>query len=92
MASSLDVTKVAALITETLPDLAIVTLGPSMTHALDLIAEIVHEASSPVIALLPTDNPDYVLEAARRGVFASVVDASREELRAAIEVTLQRFR
>lgn len=34
------------LTTETLPDLSIVTLGPSSGHALDLIPEIVREASS----------------------------------------------
>lgn len=91
VAKSTDIPKVAALTAETLPDIAIVTLGPSSDHALDLITEIVREASSPVIALLATDDPAYVSEAARRGVFASIVDASREELRAAIDVALRRF-
>lgn len=92
VSSSTDIAKVAELAAETNPDIAIVTLGPSSEHALDLISEIVREASSPVIALLATDDPAYVSEAARRGVFASIVDASREELRAAIEVALHRFK
>lgn len=91
VASGLDVRKVAALTTETNPDVALVTLGDSPEHALDLIGEIVREASSPVIALLATDDREYIREAARRGVFAYIVDTSDEELQSTIEITLQRF-
>ncbi|HLY93979.1 MAG TPA: ANTAR domain-containing protein, partial [Gaiellaceae bacterium] len=69
----------------------LVGLGLSSDHALDLIGEIVHEASCPVIALLHARDPAYVKEAAKRGVFAYIVDTTPEELQSAIDITLQRF-
>ncbi|HEY6052719.1 MAG TPA: ANTAR domain-containing protein, partial [Gaiellaceae bacterium] len=66
-------------------------LGLSSQHALELIERIVHESSCPVIALLSTEDPTYVREAAKRGVFAYIVDTTPEELQSAIEITLQRF-
>jgi response regulator NasT len=73
------------------PDVAIVGLGISSEHALDLISEIVREASCPVIALLHANDPAYIHEAAKRGVFAYIVDGNPEELQSAIDITLQRF-
>jgi AmiR/NasT family two-component response regulator len=73
------------------PDVAIVGLGVSWEHALDLIAEIVREASCPVIALLHANDPAYIREAAKRGVFAYIIDGTAEELQSAIDITLQRF-
>ena len=73
------------------PDVAIVGLGLSSEHALELISEIVREASCPVIALLHANDPAYIHEAAKRGVFAYIVDGSPEELQSAIDITLQRF-
>ena len=73
------------------PDVALVGLGSSSDHALELITEIVREASCPVIALLSAKDPAYVHEAAKRGVFAYIVDGSPEELQSAIDITLQRF-
>jgi two-component system, response regulator / RNA-binding antiterminator len=73
------------------PDIAIVGLGLSSEHALDLISEIVREASCPVIALLHANDPSYIHEAAKRGVFAYIIDGTPEELQSAIDITLQRF-
>ena len=73
------------------PDIALVGLGSSSEHALELISEIVHEASCPVIAILHTGDPAYVHEAAKRGVFAYIVDGTPDELQSAIDITLQRF-
>lgn len=73
------------------PDVALVGLGLSSEHALDLITEIVREASCPVIALLSARDPAYVHEAAKRGVFAYIVDGDADELQSAIDITLQRF-
>ncbi len=73
------------------PDVAMVGLGLSSDHALDLITEIVREASCPVIALLHANDPAYIHEAAKRGVFAYIVDGTPEELQSAIDITLQRF-
>ena len=73
------------------PDVALVGLGLSSEHALDLIAEIVRESACPVIALLSAKDPGYVREAAKRGVFAYILDGDPQELQSAIDITLQRF-
>jgi AmiR/NasT family two-component response regulator len=73
------------------PDVALVGLGLSSEHALELITEIVREASCPVIALLTAKDPGYVHEAAKRGVFAYIVDGDPAELQSAIDITRQRF-
>ena len=56
-----------------LPDVALVGLGGDPEHALSMISNVVHEAPCPVIALLDFDDPEYVNEAAKRGVFAYVI-------------------
>lgn len=91
IASEIDVREVGAVTARERPDVALVGLGLSSDHALELIAEIVHEASCPVIALLTARDPSYIREAAKRGVFAYIVDAHAEELQSAIDITLQRF-
>ena len=87
----IDVSEVGAMTAREHPDVALVGLGLSSEHALDLIGEIVREASCPVIALLHARDPAYVKEAAKRGVFAYIVDTTPEELQSAIDITLQRF-
>lgn len=91
IAREVDVRAVAAVTARERPDVALVGLGLSSQHALELIEQIVHESSCPVIALLSAENPAYVREAAKRGVFAYLVDTTPEELQGAIDVTLQRF-
>src|SRR5436189_2106534 len=91
IAREIYVKEVGALTAREQPDVAIVGLGLSSEHALELIGEIVREASCPVIALLHANDPAYVHEAAKRGVFAYIVDATPEELQSAIDITLQRF-
>jgi len=91
IAREIDVTAVAAVTAREHPDVALVGLGLSSQHALELIEQIVHESSCPVIALLSAEDPAYVREAAKRGVFAYLVDTTPDELQSAIDVTLQRF-
>jgi response regulator NasT len=91
IAREIDVTEVGAVTARERPDVALVGLGLHSEHALELISEIVREASCPVIALLSTKDPSYVREAAKRGVFAYIVDSSPDELQSAIDITLQRF-
>ena len=91
IAREIDVTAVAAVTAREHPDVALVGLGLSSQHALELIEQIVQESSCPVIALLSAEDPAYVREAAKRGVFAYLVDTTPEELQSAIDVTLQRF-
>jgi response regulator NasT len=87
----IDAGAIAAVAATELPDVALVDLGFSMRYALGLIEQILKKSTCPVIALVSTENPVYVREAAKRGVYACLVDASPEELQGAIEVTRQRF-
>jgi AmiR/NasT family two-component response regulator len=91
IAREIDVREVGAVTARVHPDVALVGLGLSSEHALELIAEIVHESTCPVIALLSARDPAYIHEAAKRGVFAYIVDADAEALQSAIDITLQRF-
>jgi AmiR/NasT family two-component response regulator len=91
IAREVEVSEVGAVTAREHPDVALVGLGLSSDHALQLIAEIVHEATCPVIALLTARDPSYVREAAKRGVFAYIVDGEAHELQSAIDITLQRF-
>jgi DNA-binding NarL/FixJ family response regulator len=80
IAREVDVKEVGAVTAREHPDVAFVGLGLSSEHALELIGEIVHESTCPVIALLSAKDPGYIREAAKRGVFAYIVDADAEEL------------
>jgi response regulator NasT len=74
------------------PDVAIVGIGLSEEEALDTISTIVHEATCPVIAALDAEDPAYITEAAKRGVFAYVVVGDNpDELHSALDITLRRF-
>jgi response regulator NasT len=73
------------------PDVALVGLGESSEHALDLIDRIVREASCPVIALLHSPDPAFVKEASKRGVFAHISDADVEDWQSSIDIVLRRF-
>ena len=75
-----------------IPDIALVGLGESTQHALDLIERIVYEAVCPVVALLHSPDQEFVAEAARRGVFAYATDDEpADEWQGAIEIALRRF-
>lgn len=91
IAREIHVKEVGAVTARERPDVALVGLGLSSQHALDLIGEIVREASCPVIALLSAKDPAYVREAAKRGIFAYILHDDPGELASAIDITLQRF-
>src|SRR5690349_4044639 len=91
IAREIYVKEVGAVTARERPDVALVGLGLHSEHALELITEIVREASCPVIALLTANDPAYIHEAAKRGIFAYIVDGSPEELQSAIDITLRRF-
>ena len=91
IAREIDVHEVGAVTARERPDVALVGLGLDSGHALDLIGEIVREASCPVIALLSVEDPGYVHEAAKRGIFAYILHDDPVELASAIDITLQRF-
>jgi response regulator NasT len=91
IARELDVSEVAALTAHSTPDVALVAVGDSSEHALRLISRIVQEASCPVIAVLEVEDPSFIREAARRGVFAYLPHGEADELESALEIVLQRF-
>jgi AmiR/NasT family two-component response regulator len=91
IARTVRVEDVGALTALERPDVALVGLGESSEHALQLISEIVRGAFCPVIALLETYDAAWVNEAAERGIYAYIVDTRPEELQSAIDITLRRF-
>ena len=89
--SEIEVGDVGAATARERPDVALVGLGESSDHALNMISAIVRQAFCPVIALLPEYNSEFVDQAALRGVFAYIVDSRPEEIQSAIDITLRRY-
>jgi len=94
IAREIDVADVGPVTVRERPDVALVGLGASSQHALDLIDKIVREAACPVIVLLHGPDPAFVKEASKRGVFAHITDVSDadvEEWQSSIDIVLRRF-
>jgi response regulator NasT len=90
IAPQIEVSEVGPVTARERPDVAFVGLGESSEHALELIEQIVHEAACPVVVLLHEPDPGFVVEAARRGVFAHITDDT-QEWQGSIEIVLRRF-
>jgi AmiR/NasT family two-component response regulator len=91
IAREVDVADVGAVTARERPDVALVGLGDSPAHALDLIDKIVREAACPVIALLHARDSAFVEAASRLGVFAHISDADADEWQSSIDIVLRRF-
>jgi response regulator NasT len=91
IAREIDVEHVGAITARERPDVALVGLGESSEHALDLIDKIVREAACPVIVLLHGRDPGFIREASKRGVFAHISDADVEDWPSSIDIVLRRF-
>jgi AmiR/NasT family two-component response regulator len=91
IAREIEVEDVAAVTARERPDVALVGLGESSQHALDLIDKIVREATCPVIVLLHAPDPGFVKEASKRGVFAHISDDDVEDWQSSIDIVLRRF-
>ena len=91
LAPQIEVSEVGPITAREQPDVAFVGLGESSDHALELIEQIVHEAACPVVALLHAPDPAFIVEAARRGVFAYITDGDPQEWQNSIEIVLRRF-
>jgi AmiR/NasT family two-component response regulator len=91
IAREIEVQDVGAVTSRERPDVALVGLGESSEHALELIDKIVREAACPVIALLHAPDPTFVKEASKRGVFAHISDGDVEEWQSSIDIVLRRF-
>ena len=92
IAHEVEIAKVGQATIEHRPDVAVVALHEDTRHALDLISEIVDEATCPVMALADGASREFVAEAAQRGVFAYLDSTDETELQGAIDVALQRYR
>ncbi|HEX3830858.1 MAG TPA: ANTAR domain-containing protein [Solirubrobacteraceae bacterium] len=91
IAREIEVDEVGTVTAQERPDVALVGLGESSQHALDLIDKIVREAACPVIALLHAPDPVFVKEASKRGVFAHVSDDDVGDWQSSIDIVLRRF-
>ena len=91
IAREIDVADVGAVTARERPDVALVGLGESSQHALELIEKIVREAACPVIVLLHARDPEFIREASKRGVFAHISDADVEDWQSSIDIVLRRF-
>jgi AmiR/NasT family two-component response regulator len=91
IAREIELQDVASVTARERPDVALVGLGASSQHALELIDKIVREAVCPVIVLLHAPNPAFVKEASKRGVFAHISDDDVEDWQSSIDIVLRRF-
>ncbi len=91
IAREIDVADVGPATARERPDVALVGLGDSSEHALELIDKIVQEAACPVIVLLHARDPEFISEASKRGVFAHISDDDVEDWQSAIDIVLRRF-
>ena len=91
IAREIEVEDVGAVTARERPDVALVGLGDSSQHALDLIDKIVRRSACPVIVLLHARDPDFIKEASKRGVFAHISDADVEDWQSSIDIVLRRF-
>jgi AmiR/NasT family two-component response regulator len=91
IAREIDVEDVGAVTARERPDIALVGLGESSQHALELIEKIVNEAACPVILLIHESDPDFVKEASKRGIFAYIIDGDSVEWQSSIDIVLRRF-
>ena len=74
------------------PDLAIVALHEDKEHALELIEQIVDEATCPVCLLAGDPSREFLSHAARRGIFAHLDSTDKTELAGGIDIAVERYR
>jgi len=91
IAREIEVEDVGTVTARERPDVALVGLGESSEHALELIDQIVREAACPVIVLLHAPDPAFVKEASKRGVFAHISENDVEDWQGSIDIVLRRF-
>jgi AmiR/NasT family two-component response regulator len=89
-ATAVDLAQVTEAIAREEPELSVVVVHHDDEHALDLVEEISAFASGPIIALLSSDDAEFVRRAAERGIYAAVRDGDPEALQSAIEIALRR--
>ena len=91
VAAEVEIADVGAATAREHPDVALVALGASGEHALGMISQIVAEAECPVIAVLAVSDRAFIQEAAKRGIFAYIVENEEGALENALQIVLLRF-
>jgi AmiR/NasT family two-component response regulator len=93
-----DVTSRAVSVTEAVdliavedPDVSLVRLHHDDEHALALIEELTESATGPVIAVLDEADPEFISEAAERGISAFAQPVDEANVQAAIELAVRRY-
>ena len=89
-----DLEVVGAITASEQPDVVFVVAGLDTEHTMAMIKKVVHEAVCPVIMLVNVQNPDFLKEAAKLGVFAYISKddcADEDEFHGSIEIVLCRF-
>ena len=82
---------VVTAIAEDDPEVAMVKLHSDDEHALDLIEELIEVGGCPVVALLDSEDPDFIARAAERGIIAYAQPVDEESVRSSLEVAVRRF-
>jgi response regulator NasT len=90
MAHAVTLKQAAELIAREEPDLSVVAVHDDDEHALELIEEINEYASGPVIVLLGEHRPEFVSQAAERGIDAFARPRFLAEVQGAIELAVRR--
>jgi response regulator NasT len=88
MAHAVTLKQAAELIVSEEPDVSVVAVHDDDEHALELIEEINEFASGPVIVLLGEHRPDFVSQAAERGIDAFARPRFLEEVQGAIDLAV----
>ena len=92
VAHETEIARVGRATLEHRPDIAVVAVHADAEHALELISEIVDEATCPVVTLADGVSVEFVAAAARHGVFAHLDSTEATELQGGIDVAVQRYR
>jgi len=87
---AVSVAEAADLIAAEDPDLSLVRLHHDDEHALALIEELSESASGPVIAVVDVADPQFISDAAERGISAFAQPVDEATVQAAIEVAVRR--
>lgn len=91
IATVTDLGTIAGITVAEQPDVAVIIAGSDTEHALAMIAKVVHEAVCPVILLVDFEDPVFIREAARLGVFAYISQEDFADLQSSIDIVLCRF-
>ena len=91
IAREIDVKEVGAVTARERPDVALVGTRPALGARARADLRDRPRGFLPGDRAAVSKDPAYVHEAAKRGVFAYIVDSRPDELQSAIDITLQRF-